>query len=90
MAPLISYPGHDPAKHGQEKMPKKAERRFGWTDLWFVPSIPTNATFSPIGLPLPSEPSAVAFVVVVVRRSVKPIPIGRSIKIIHFWSIIWK
>ena len=85
MAPLISYPGHDPAKH---KMLKGGLD--GLTDLWFVPSVPTNATFSPIGLPLASETSAVAFVVVVVRRSVKPVPIGRSIKIIHFWSIIWK
>jgi len=42
--------------------------------LWFVPSIPTNATFASVGLPLPSEPSAVAFVVVVVRRCVKPVP----------------
>jgi len=42
--------------------------------LWFVPSIPTNATFASVGLPLASEASAVAFVVVVVRRSVKPVP----------------
>jgi len=42
--------------------------------LWFVPSIPTNATFASVGLPLASKPPAVAFVVIVVWRSVKPVP----------------
>ena len=54
-------------------MRKNVEKKV-WIDLWFVPGIPTDAAFASVGLPLPGEASAVAFVVVVVRRSVKAVP----------------
>ena len=55
-------------------------------DLWLVPSVPTDATFAPVGLPLASEASAVALVVVVVRRGVKTVPGVSSVYLLvcHF------
>ena len=57
-------------------------------DLWLVPSVPTDATFPPVGLPLTSEASAVALVVVVVRRGVKTVPGVSSVLLLvcHFQS----
>ena len=72
----------------EEKMVKRGLDGFEWIDLWFVPSIPTNATFASVGLPLASEASAVAFVVVVVRRSVKPVPKRRSGFRFYSWFVI--
>ena len=59
-------------------------------DLWLVPSVPTDATFASIGLPLASEASAVALVVVVVRRGVKTVPGLSSVLLLvcHFQSCV--
>ena len=46
------------------------------TNLRFVPSVSTNTAFASIGLPLASEPSAIAFVVVIVGGSVEAVPRG--------------
>ena len=46
------------------------------TNLRFVPSVSTNTAFASIGLPLASEPSAIAFVVVIVGGSIETVPRG--------------
>ena len=74
----------------EEKMVKRGLDGLEWIDLWFVPSVPTNATFASVGLPLASEASAVAFVVVVVWWSVKPVPKGRSGFRFYSWFVILK